>query len=119
MGEYFGIEVPDDANGVLQDPHWCFGFGYFPTYALGNLVAAQLWRRIRTDIPDLDANIGAGDFAPLRDWLVEHVHLRGSTLTLNETLDSVLGERLSAEPHLDYLRAKYGEFYALPSGPSA
>ncbi|MGI9657586.1 MAG: carboxypeptidase M32 [Gaiellaceae bacterium] len=119
VGEYLGIEVPDDAHGVLQDPHWCFGFGYFPTYALGNLVAAQLWRRIRTDIPALDQEIAAGDFTPLREWLVENVHSRGSTLTLNETLDTLLGEGLSAQPHLDYLRTKYGELYGLPSAASA
>ncbi len=113
VGEYLGIEVPDDAQGVLQDPHWCFGFGYFPTYALGNLVAAQLWRRIDDDIPDLSKQIASGGFGALRDWLVEHVHSRGSTLTLNETLDAVLGEGLSAQPHLDYLRTKYGELYGL------
>ncbi|MFQ5427175.1 MAG: carboxypeptidase M32, partial [Gaiellales bacterium] len=54
MAEYLGVDVPDDANGVLQDPHWCFGFGYFPTYALGNLAAAQLWCKIQSCLPDLD-----------------------------------------------------------------
>ena len=113
IDSYFGIDVPNDAQGVLQDPHWCFGFGYFPTYALGNLVAAQLWQRVATDVPTLGVDIAAGNFTPLRDWLVEHVHRRGSTLTLNETLDAVLAERLSAQPHLDYLRTKYGELYGL------
>jgi carboxypeptidase Taq len=116
IGEYLGIDVPDDAQGVLQDPHWCFGFGYFPTYALGNVVAAQLWRRISTELPDLDSEIAAGDLDSLRGWLVEHVHERGSALTLNETLDAVLDEELSAEPHLEYLRRKYGDLYGLPAG---
>ena len=116
--EYLGIEVPDDAQGVLQDPHWCFGFGYFPTYALGNLVAAQLWRRIGQEIPALDDQVAAGNFSPLRDWLIEHIHLRGSTLTLNETLDTLLGETLSAQPHVDYLRSKYSELYGLPAAPA-
>ena len=116
---YFGIDVPNDAQGVLQDPHWCFGFGYFPTYALGNLVAAQLWRRIAADIPTVSDEIATGNFSPLREWLVEHVHERGSTLTLSETLEAVLGETLSAEPHLDYLRAKYGELYGLELAASA
>jgi carboxypeptidase Taq len=113
VGEYLDIDVPDDAHGVLQDPHWCFGFGYFPTYALGNLVAAQLWSRLKEDRPTLQDEISVGSFDALRGWLIEHVHMRGSTLTLNETLDGVLGEPLSAEPHLEYLRAKYGELYTL------
>lgn len=113
--QYLGIDVPDDAHGVLQDPHWCFGFGYFPTYALGNLVAAQLWRRVRDDIPRIDDQIAAGDFDTLRTWLVANVHERGNILTLSETLDSVLGESLSAEPYLDYLNAKFGSLYGLRS----
>ena len=117
--EYLGIDVPDDAQGVLQDPHWCFGFGYFPTYALGNLVAAQLWRRISEEIPDVSPQIATGNFEPLRGWLVENVHARGSTLTLSEALDTVLGEQLSAQPYLDYLSAKFGSLYALSGKPEA
>ena len=60
---YLGIDVPDDAHGVLQDIHWAFGgFGYFPTYALGNLIAAMLWARIRADLPDIDARVAAAEF---------------------------------------------------------
>ena len=72
MREYLGIEVPNDADGVLQDVHWSDGlFGYFPTYALGNLIAGQLWEKVQRDIPDLDAQLAAGEFGGLRDWLRE------------------------------------------------
>ena len=75
---YLGLEVPDDAHGVLQDVHWAEGaFGYFPTYALGNVIAGQLWARVTADLPDLDERFAAGDFAPLREWLAEHVHRYG------------------------------------------
>ena len=78
MRSYLGVEVPDDTHGVLQDIHWSGGaFGYFPTYALGNLIAAQLWARIGEQLPDLDGRIAAGDFEPLRAWLREHVHRYG------------------------------------------
>jgi carboxypeptidase Taq len=76
-------------------------------------VAAQLWRRISEEIPDMSAQISSGNFEPLREWLVENVHARGSTLTLSEALDTVLGEQLSAQPYLDYLNAKFGSLYAL------
>ncbi len=119
VDDYLGIDVPDDAHGVLQDPHWCFGFGYFPTYALGNLVAAQLWRRVGGDIPELADQIGVGEFEPLRAWLVENVHARGSTLTLSEALDTVVGEPLAARPYLDYLADKFGAIYGLTPSATA
>src|SRR5262249_52911943 len=74
MAEYLGVEVPDNAKGCLQDTHWASGaFGYFPTYALGNVISAQLWERIRADVPDLEEQVERGAFGPLRDWLGEHV----------------------------------------------
>ena len=70
--------MPDDVHGVLQDVHWAEGiFGYFPTYALGNVIAGQVWARVTADLPDLDERFAAGDFAPLREWLAEHVHRFG------------------------------------------
>jgi carboxypeptidase Taq len=113
MRSYLGIEVPDDAQGVLQDPHWCFGFGYFPTYTLGNMISAQLWTRIRSDLPTLDEAVERGDFAPLRAWLRANVHELGSKLTMQEALERIVGERLSPQPYLRYLEAKLGEIYGL------
>jgi carboxypeptidase Taq len=111
---YLGIEVPSDADGVLQDIHWAAGmFGYFPTYALGNVLAGQLWERIATDIPDLDERFGRGDFGSLREWLREHVHRYGRKLTPAETIERAAGGPLDAAPYLAYLRAKLAPLYGL------
>ena len=116
MATDLGVEVTDDADGVLQDIHWGMGaIGYFATYTLGNLVAAQLWERIRTDLPDLDAQIEAGEFAPLRTWLHEHVHRHGRKFEGRELLERITGSGLSAQPFLGYLRAKLADAGKLPA----
>ena len=107
MARLLGVEVTDDAHGCLQDIHWAEGMiGYFPTYTLGNLMAAQLWRRAVTDIPDLDERIAAGDFAALREWLGENIHRHGRKFAPRELLRRVTGEELRVEPFVDYLGAK-------------
>jgi carboxypeptidase Taq len=107
MKEYLGIDVPDDAHGVLQDVHWSGGsFGYFPTYALGNVIGAQVWERLREDVPDVDDRIGRGEFAPIREWLREHVHRHGRKFTPRELLERVVGGTLDPEPYLRYLEGK-------------
>jgi carboxypeptidase Taq len=79
MRDYLGIMPPDDSHGVLQDIHWSGGgFGYFPTYALGNLVAAQLWECIHKDIPGLEDSFRRGDFSSLLEWLRQNVHRHGA-----------------------------------------
>jgi carboxypeptidase Taq len=104
---YLGLDVPDDLRGVLQDVHWSEGlFGYFPTYALGNVIAGQLWARIGQDLPDLDERLAVGDFAPLRAWLGEHVHRHGRRLMPAELLEVVVGGPLDSAPYLGYLEAK-------------
>ena len=104
---YLGLDVPDDAHGVLQDVQWAFGaFGYFPTYSLGNVMSIQLWRRIESDL-DVEDQIARGEFAPLREWLAEHVHRDGRKFTPQELLVRATGARLDPEPYLAYLRAKY------------
>jgi carboxypeptidase Taq len=114
MRELLGVEVPDDAHGVLQDIHWAYGeIGYFPTYALGNVVASQLWAAVRRDLPALDEQIEDGDSAPLREWLREHVHRFGRTLTPAELLLRATGSELDPAPFLAYLREKYGALYDL------
>ena len=78
MEEYLGIEVPDDAHGVLQDVHWSGGaIGYFPTYALGNVISVQLWDQLRAELPDLDTQFEQGEFGELGKWLRENLHRHG------------------------------------------
>jgi carboxypeptidase Taq len=114
MKEYLGIDVPDVADGVLQDMHWSGGaIGYFPTYALGNVISAQLWERIRRELPDLDEQIAAADFGDLRDWLRENVHRYGRKYLPGELLERVVGDGLDPQPLLRYLREKFGAIYAL------
>jgi carboxypeptidase Taq len=118
MAEYLAIEVPDDRNGVLQDVHWAGGhIGYFPTYALGNVVSAQIWERVTDDIPDLSAQFEQGEFGELRAWLVEHLYRHGRKFTPKETIERVCGGPLDPEPYLRYLREKLGGIYGLqPAG---
>ena len=112
MKNYLGLDVPDDAHGVLQDVHWSAGvIGYFPTYALGNVMSVQIWDALRDDLGDVDAQIEAGDFAPMREWLRERLHRHGRMYTPQETLERCCGSRIDPEPYLRYLKAKTGELY--------
>jgi carboxypeptidase Taq len=112
--DFLGLVPPDDAEGVLQDVHWSGGMiGYFPTYALGNLIAAQLWEKIEADIPDLTASIETGKFGVLLGWLRENVHKYGAKYEPMELLTLVTGSGLSAQPYLRYLRGKFQKLYAL------
>jgi carboxypeptidase Taq len=102
-----GLEVPDPLHGVLQDIHWGAGMiGYFPTYTLGNLMAAQLWTSLSNQLPDIEADIAAGNFAGLREWLRENIHRYGRKYDSRELLRRATGEELRVEPFLDYLQAK-------------
>jgi carboxypeptidase Taq len=107
LREYLGVEPAGVVDGVLQDVHWSdSNFGYFPTYALGNVISVQLWERVNRDVPDLDREFERGNFAPLREWLREHVHRWGRVLTPPELLERAVGGPLDAEPYLAYLRSK-------------
>jgi carboxypeptidase Taq len=118
MHRLLGLDVPDDAAGVLQDVHWGAGLiGYFPTYTLGNLQAAQLWETISAALPDVDEQIERGDFAPLQAWLREHVHVHGRKLPPPELLARVTGQQLAVEPFLRYLRGKLADAGVLKAAP--
>jgi carboxypeptidase Taq len=108
MQELLGVEVPDDAHGVLQDVHWSGGgMGYFPTYALGNVISLQIWAKVREAIPDLDEQLAAGDPAPLSSWLRDNLYSLGRKLTPRETLERVTGAaEIDPEPYLAYLGEK-------------
>ena len=109
MHDYLGVEVPDDAQGVLQDTHWASGFiGYFATYLLGSVMSVQIWEKALEDVPDLKGQVARGEFAALRNWLGEHVHAQGRKFSPQETLERATGSRIDAKPYLAYLRVKYG-----------
>ncbi len=111
---YLGILPPDDAHGILQDVHWSFGgFGYFPTYALGNLVSAQIWERMLQDLPDIEAQIAQARFDGLLNWLREHVHVYGAKYEPQELVQKITGSSINPEPFMRYLKAKFGEIYSL------
>jgi carboxypeptidase Taq len=114
MHRYLGVEVPDDARGVLQDSHWSGGgFGYFPTYSLGNVASVQIWQRAREALPALDDDLERGDFSGLREWLRDVLHRNGRKFTPRETMERAAGAALDPGPYLDYLREKSAEIYRL------
>lgn len=114
MEEYLGIRPENDAEGVLQDTHWSHGLiGYFPTYLLGNLYAAQLIRTAFNQIDGLTVSIQKRNFLPLRSWLQEKIHSLGRTKTAEQMIQDVCGEPLQAEPFLDYLTEKFTGLYEL------
>ena len=108
MWDYLGVEVPDDGHGVLQDVHWSGGsIGYFSTYLIGTVASVQIWEAAGRDLPELEEQVGRGEFAPLRDWLGEHVHRLGAKYSPQETLRHATGSTIQAQPYLDYLRRTY------------
>ena len=112
--EFMGLTPPDDAKGVLQDIHWSFGgFGYFSTYALGNLVASQLWEKIVSDIPEMNEKIESADFKDLLQWLRENIHQYGAKYEPIELLKRVTGKELDYEPYMNYLETKFKDIYQL------
>ncbi len=114
MEEYLGITPPDDAHGVLQDIHWSGGaIGYFSTYALGNLISAQLWEKIRKDIRNLDDQICKGNFSELLGWLHKNVHQYGHKYEPQVLMQKVTGSKITPEPYVRYLTKKYSEIYGL------
>jgi carboxypeptidase Taq len=114
MQRMLGITPPDDARGCLQDIHWSLGiFGYFPTYQLGNLYAAQFGAAARRALPDLDAQLRRGELRPLREWLRENIHVHGRRYRAHELVVRVTGAPLSPRPYLEYLAAKFKPLYQL------
>jgi carboxypeptidase Taq len=114
MQEYLGLTPPDDATGVLQDIHWSQGsIGYFSTYALGNLISAQLWEKINHDIPDLADQFRDGKLEALLAWLREKIHRHGAKFEPQELVQKVTGSRIDPAAYVRYLTNKFGEIYNL------
>jgi len=109
MRDYLGVEVPDDARGVLQDMHWASGsIGYFSTYLLGTVMSVQIWEKATEALGDLEGLVEQGEFAPLREWLGEHVHVHGRKFSPQETLRRATGSTIDAKPYVAYLTRKFG-----------
>ncbi len=114
MKDLLGVDVPSDAMGVMQDVHWSGGsLGYFPTYALGNVISLQIWSVVRDAIPDLDDQMRAGDLETLSAWLRDNLYSLGRKLTPRETIERLTGSpTIDPEPYLAYLREKVGALAA-------
>lgn len=114
MEQQLGIAPPDDRSGVMQDIHWAVGLvGYFPTYALGNLYAAQFMERMREELRDLDERLSRGELGVVRTWLRERIHVHGRVWPAQELCERVTGAPLSVEPLMRHLEAKAHTFYGI------
>jgi carboxypeptidase Taq len=114
MQAYLGIVPPDDALGVLQDIHWSLGsLGYFPTYALGNLISAQLWEKYQSINSDISDQIRKGDFSALLAWLRDAIHQYGRKYEPKELVTRITRSNIDPTPYMRYLTAKFGEIYEL------
>jgi carboxypeptidase Taq len=112
MEELLGLRPPDEALGVLQDIHWSGGmFGYFPTYSLGNLYAAQFFHRLKGEVKDWYRQVEKGRFEPIILWLREHIHKHARVYPARELCIRVTGEPLNPKYLLDYLEEKFGDIY--------
>lgn len=110
---YLGVTPPNNAQGVLQDVHWSSGlFGYFPTYALGNILSAQLWEVMLKE-PGISDQISKGRFHAVKDWLNKSVHVHGAKFTTQELVQRVTGSPLTVQPYLNYIEHKYRELYGI------
>jgi carboxypeptidase Taq len=114
MRKYLGITPPDDARGVLQDVHWSHGsIGYFPTYTLGNLYAAQFFEAAQDQIGDLEGMFAKGEFAPLLKWLRGNIHSQGRRYAARQLVKNVTGQDLAPDPLLRHLTRKASDLYAV------
>jgi carboxypeptidase Taq len=112
--EYFGMEVPDESLGILQDVHWSAGYiGYFPTYTLGNIASVQFYAKAVHDVPTIPADIERGEFGGLLGWLRTNIHQHGRKFMPGELIERVTGGPLNSGPYVAYLKHKYSEIYQL------
>jgi carboxypeptidase Taq len=114
MEEYIGVTPPDNRDGVMQDTHWSSGsIGYFPTYALGNVLAAQIYETVTEEEPQIEAEIARGQFGTLYNWLADNVYRHGRKFMPTEMMVRINGAPLDAAPYIAYLKRKYGELYGV------
>ena len=114
FNDYLGITPPNDAEGVLQDIHWSMGLmGYFPSYALGNLISATLWEKMEEDYPDMDDQIRNGEFSNLLGWMNDKIYVHGRKFHPQEIVQKITGEKINGDAYIRYLTKKFGEIYNL------
>ncbi len=114
MEQYLGIVPSTSAEGVLQDVHWSAAqFGYFPSYALGNLYGAQIFDTVRKEIPSLDGLMSQGDFDELRNWLKNNIYMHGRKHLAPDMLKMLTGDNLNEDYLIDYIKKKYSQIYGL------
>jgi carboxypeptidase Taq len=111
--DYLGIEPDSDSNGILQDVHWTSGFGYFPSYTLGNLYAAQILHTLRQALPDFDESLTRGDTSRILSWLREHMYIVGAIYQPDELIKRVTGASLDPTYFTRYLTDKFEQIYEL------
>lgn len=106
-----GLKVPNNTIGCMQDPHWYGGaFGYFPTYSLGNLYAAQIYEKLRQEV-DFDKHVEEGNFEPIKAWLTEKIYSKGKIYEPKELMKIITGKEPSSEPFMNYIKEKYSKVY--------
>jgi carboxypeptidase Taq len=112
--ELLGFAPPTNTEGVLQDVHWSWGLmGYFPSYAVGNIIASQLWAQMAVEVPNQDELMARGEITPIREWLIHNVHRHGKVYLPTELIERVAGGPIDPKLYLEYLHRKYGEIYKL------
>jgi carboxypeptidase Taq len=110
--KYLGAKIENDSEGVMQDTHWASGYyGYFPSYALGNIYGGQFLQAMQKDLPSWQDQIGQGKFGAVKKWMVEHVHRRGALYDPEDLVFRITGERLNATPFVSYLENKYAKLF--------
>jgi carboxypeptidase Taq len=110
--DYLGVNIENDSEGVMQDTHWASGgYGYFPSYALGNIYSGQILATMENDLPNWRKQIEKGNFSPVKNWLVKNVHSYGNLYDPPELIRKIAGKELSVKPYLNYLNEKYSKLY--------
>jgi carboxypeptidase Taq len=111
--EYLGIKIQNDSEGVMQDTHWASGlYGYFPSYALGNIYSGQILEAMQKKLPNWQTQLTKGDFKNIKNWLVQNVHSFGNLYDTPELIKKISGKGLNVEPYLNYLNEKYSKLYS-------
>jgi carboxypeptidase Taq len=110
--EYLGVDIENDSEGVMQDTHWASGlFGYFPSYALGNIYSGQILATMEKELPDWKTQISNGNFQNVKQWLAKNVHSYGDLYDPADLIKRITGEELSVKPYLNYLYKKFSKLY--------